>query len=114
MMGPPSPPGIEVNGSQMRTPVRANAPVQMVTPTPQHPGYMSALSPVPIAPTPRKWYDRLADAVLGEEGDSTPGGGAQSKYALICKKCFTHNGLVREQEVDGMREFQRLLNNIDL
>ncbi|KIM20854.1 hypothetical protein M408DRAFT_30053 [Serendipita vermifera MAFF 305830] len=64
-----------------------------------HPGYLSAVSPIPIAPTPRRWYDRLADAVLGEDGDSTPGG-AQNKYALICKKCFTHNGLVRESEVD--------------
>ncbi|KIM20851.1 hypothetical protein M408DRAFT_30050 [Serendipita vermifera MAFF 305830] len=44
-------------------------------------------------------YDRLADAVLGEDGDSAPGG-AQNKYALICKKCFMHNGLVRESEVD--------------
>ena len=131
-MGPPGVPGI--NGSQiMRTPVKPNGARPMVTPTPMPPGYMPAFSrefpspslsfsrdrctflvyrvltqtsiaAVPIAPTPRKWYDRLADAVLGEDSDGTPGRGAQSKYALICKKCFTHNGLVRESELDDTRK----------
>jgi hypothetical protein len=44
LMGPPGVPGVNINGSQMRTPVRPNGPAQMVTPTPMHPGYMSALS----------------------------------------------------------------------
>lgn len=55
----------------------------------------SPFKPQPIIPPtpPRKqWYDRLADAVLGEE----PGAGAgdMSKYALVCEKCFAWNGLV--------------------
>jgi Predicted integral membrane zinc-ribbon metal-binding protein len=44
---------------------------------------------------------------LGEE-DGLSGGtsGASSKYALICKKCFTHNGLVMERDFETTREFQ--------
>lgn len=123
-MGVAPPPGgvPSIGGPQMHTPVRQNGAGPAVTPTPMHPGYMSAMSrmsmctyevyfltpfpliAVPIAPTPRRWYDRLADAVLGDEGDNTPGGGAQNKYALICKKCFTHNGLIRESDVDETRE----------
>lgn len=58
-----------------------------------------------LQPTPRKWYDRLADTILGEdETASTPGAGAASKYALICKRCFTHNGLVREKEFETTRK----------
>ncbi|KZV79386.1 hypothetical protein EXIGLDRAFT_735172 [Exidia glandulosa HHB12029] len=56
------------------------------------------LSPVqqPIVPPRRQWYDRLADALLGEEeGD---GAGPSGKYALICARCFAHNGLVKESE----------------
>jgi hypothetical protein len=57
---------------------------------------MLHLTAQPIQPTPRRWYDRLADAVLGDEDGA--GSGAHSKYALICKRCFTHNGLVKESE----------------
>ncbi|KAG6860210.1 hypothetical protein C0995_014243 [Termitomyces sp. Mi166 len=51
----------------------------------------------PLLPTsiPRKqWYDKLADALLGDD-DHTPNPSA-SRYALICEKCFAHNGLVKE------------------
>lgn len=51
--------------------------------------------PTPILPPtpPRKqWYDRLADAVLGEEPSAAAGD--MSKYALVCEKCFAWNGLV--------------------
>jgi len=65
----------------------------------------------PIQPTPRRWYDRLADAVLGEEDGLGGGtGGASSKYALICKKCFTHNGLVMKRDFETTREFQRIFS----
>jgi len=47
------------------------------------------------SPAPRKqWYDKLADALLGDD-EQTPSQ-ATSRYALICEKCFAHNGLVKE------------------
>ena len=50
--------------------------------------------PVTPQPPPRKqWYDKLADAILGDD-DATAS--PSSRYALICQKCFTHNGLVKE------------------
>jgi len=82
------------------TPGRAPslAPVPQ-TPQPQlAPGHTpNPLSPIqqPIRPPKRQWYDRLADAVLGEEDPSLQ---SHTRYALICQKCFTHNGLVRESE----------------
>ncbi|OSX61113.1 hypothetical protein POSPLADRAFT_1040357 [Postia placenta MAD-698-R-SB12] len=49
----------------------------------------------PMPPPRKQWFDKLADAILGDEdgGSATP---ASSRYALICQKCFTHNGLVKE------------------
>lgn len=50
-----------------------------------------------ITTTPQKshWYDKLAEALVGDVGPET-------KYALICSKCFTHNGLVLPQEIDNI------------
>lgn len=39
----------------------------------------------------RTWMDRLLDLIVGDESPS-------SKYALICEKCFFHNGLVVPEE----------------
>ncbi|OSD05092.1 hypothetical protein PYCCODRAFT_1406480 [Trametes coccinea BRFM310] len=61
------------------------------------PGLQQQLSPSPQRPLPpprKQWYDKLADAILGDD-DSTVSGAA-SRYALICQKCFAHNGLVKE------------------
>ncbi|KAF8642801.1 hypothetical protein AX16_009434 [Volvariella volvacea WC 439] len=52
------------------------------------------LSPFPTAPPQKRWYDKLADAVLGDD-DQEPNP-AISRYALICERCFAHNGLVKE------------------
>ncbi|KAF8323487.1 uncharacterized protein EI90DRAFT_3157601 [Cantharellus anzutake] len=50
----------------------------------------------PPQPPRRMWLDKVADALLGDE-NSTPGlDPAKSKYALVCRKCSTHNGLVVE------------------
>jgi len=51
------------------------------------------LSSPSIPPPQRHWYDRVVDAVLGEDTESP-----HTRFALICQKCFTHNGLVREAE----------------
>lgn len=58
----------------------------------------------PMQPPKRQWYDRLADAVLGDED---PGAQPHSRYALICQSCFAHNGLVRESEWESTRKFSR-------
>ncbi|KAF9535207.1 hypothetical protein CPB83DRAFT_755476 [Crepidotus variabilis] len=48
----------------------------------------------PLGPPRKQWYDKVADAILGDDdaGAASP----SSRYALICEKCFTHNGLVKE------------------
>ncbi|KAG6865351.1 hypothetical protein C0991_003274 [Blastosporella zonata] len=90
------------------------APVQLRTPQPQRlfqapngksatvtatttPNTLTPQPPTPLPPTnpPRKqWYDKLADALLGDD-EHTPNA-SSSQYALICEKCFAHNGLVKE------------------
>jgi endoplasmic reticulum junction formation protein lunapark len=58
--------------------------------------------PVTPQPPPRKqWYDKLADAILGDD-DAT--WSPSSRYALICQKCFAHNGLVKESAWQDARE----------
>ncbi|KDQ22573.1 hypothetical protein PLEOSDRAFT_1095009 [Pleurotus ostreatus PC15] len=58
-----------------------------------HPA-LNALSPSPFLATPtrKQWYDKLADALLGADDQAPP----SSRYALICEKCFKHNGLLPE------------------
>lgn len=52
---------------------------------------------------PRKqWYDKLADAILGDDEQTLIS--AKSRYALICEKCFAHNGLVQESMWEDTRE----------
>ncbi|KAF9784068.1 hypothetical protein BJ322DRAFT_1068471 [Thelephora terrestris] len=63
-------------------------------PTP--PISQATFTPMPVTPQPpprKQWYDKLADAILG---DDDPTGSPSSRYALICQKCFAHNGLVKE------------------
>ncbi|CAE7223485.1 unnamed protein product [Rhizoctonia solani] len=52
--------------------------------------------PMPVVSPQRGWLDKVADKVLGE--DESPLGVAQSRYALICERCFSHNGLVKEND----------------
>ncbi|KAI0313757.1 hypothetical protein OF83DRAFT_1139976 [Amylostereum chailletii] len=66
--------------------------------TPIRPGLQNQLQPTPQQPLPpprKQWYDKLADALLGDDDASAPAAAA-SRYALICQKCFAHNGLVKE------------------
>ncbi|KAI8082906.1 uncharacterized protein BX664DRAFT_339387 [Halteromyces radiatus] len=44
----------------------------------------------------KSWIDRLVDALLGADGPET-------KYALICNHCFTHNGLILPDEVETIQ-----------
>ncbi|KAF8267210.1 hypothetical protein EI94DRAFT_1778897 [Lactarius quietus] len=87
------------------TPQRAAPGVPPNTPTnipitPISPGLQSLLvapgtPPRPLPPPRKQWYDKVADILLGD--DETPVNAAASRYALICQKCFTHNGLVKEE-----------------
>jgi hypothetical protein len=53
-----------------------------------------APSPLPSTPPHKQWYDKLADALLGD--DDLVASAPSSRYALICENCFAHNGLVKE------------------
>lgn len=65
---------------------------------------LPALAGPQMATTPsrRQWYDKLADAILGEDdaGVASP----STRYALICEKCFSHNGLVKESMWEDARK----------
>jgi len=65
---------------------------------------MTAITPThPVTPHRRQWYDKLVDAVLGDDDviDASP----SSRYALICEKCFAHNGLVKEKMWEDARKW---------
>ncbi len=49
----------------------------------------------PARNAPPSWLDRLVDAVLGDE--------PRSKYALVCRMCHSHNGLVSPEAYDSLR-----------
>ena len=57
----------------------------------------------PLPPPRKQWFDKLADAILGDDDGSTSG--AASRYALICQKCFAHNGLVKEGMWEDARKY---------
>ncbi|PPR04846.1 hypothetical protein CVT24_007234 [Panaeolus cyanescens] len=101
--------------TQVGTPLRQRFPPGQIPATPQQrplapgtarpnqtpgpsAGLQAHLNPTtpsfPVAPPRKQWYDKLADAILGDDdpGFASPA----SRYALICEKCFAHNGLVRE------------------
>jgi hypothetical protein len=62
----------------------------------QQPQYHQPI--IPQTRTEPQWYDRLVDALVGDAGPET-------KYALICTHCFTHNGLVLKEEFETIRKF---------
>ncbi|KIM61463.1 hypothetical protein SCLCIDRAFT_1215914 [Scleroderma citrinum Foug A] len=84
---PPTP--LQLKPQQQQHPHTPNGQTQVpplqLSPTPQ-----------PIQPTRKQWYDKLADAILGDDESSVSV--AASRYALICQKCFAHNGLVKETQ----------------
>lgn len=60
------------------------------------------LSEPPSGPPRKLWFDKLADALLGDD-DQAPNAAAL-RYALICEKCFAHNGLVKESMWEDARK----------
>ncbi|KAJ1669623.1 hypothetical protein EV182_008674, partial [Spiromyces aspiralis] len=42
------------------------------------------------------WYDKLVNKLVGEDEPA-------AKYALICRNCYAHNGLVLPEELQTIR-----------
>lgn len=93
--------------NQRRPAPQVAGPAVGAAPQLQLPANASMRSATPAVPQPmqtalrqpreRQWYDRLIDAVVGDEGPET-------KFALVCNHCFAHNGLVLPQEIDTIRK----------
>ncbi|KAI8319350.1 hypothetical protein GQ54DRAFT_299386 [Martensiomyces pterosporus] len=45
----------------------------------------------------RPWLDKLVDQLVGDVGS------AEDKYALVCRHCYAHNGLVLEEEIQDIQ-----------
>ncbi|CAK5276942.1 unnamed protein product [Mycena citricolor] len=78
-----------------KTPARSAPPQTPANPRMQQSqsAPLPAPSPSQQQQEPRRWFDSVADVLLGPETERDD---AKQKYALICEKCFTHNGLVPE------------------
>ena len=62
-----------------------------------------------MTPPRKQWYDKLADALLGD--DELGANGGQNRYALICQKCFAHNGLVKEEQWEDARAYHQIFTS---
>ena len=67
------------------------------------------MSPFLAQPQRRQWYDRLADSILGDDDPNIAS--PCSRYALICEKCFAHNGLVKENMWEDARKLFSFCRN---
>ncbi|KAJ1886971.1 hypothetical protein LPJ66_009358 [Kickxella alabastrina] len=78
------------NGSML--PFNASGVVKM-------PGRSSSVQPMesPGRGGSRPWLDKLVDQLVGDVG------GADDRYALICRHCYAHNGLVLEEEINDIQ-----------
>ncbi|PJF18508.1 hypothetical protein PSACC_01671 [Paramicrosporidium saccamoebae] len=86
-------------GAPMNSEPMQPAPKPTVETTEQQPLSPPPASPPPpppaAAPTPLTWLDRLVDAIIGDD--------RSTRYALICPRCFSHNGLARPEEFEILR-----------
>ena len=74
--------------------VQANGHTNPPTPSPLRPPTSAPVATPQLPLPPHKGlFDKFADALLGDD-DHTPHA-STSRYALICEKCFAHNGLVK-------------------
>ncbi|KDQ12175.1 hypothetical protein BOTBODRAFT_34781 [Botryobasidium botryosum FD-172 SS1] len=111
----PNPPGTSL---RQRLPPGAQQPAKVNSPlgqTPMRPvnGHASELPgtpsgllpppPQPQLPQQKQWYDKLADALLGDDPAALNMSDARMQYALICENCFLHNGLAREGEFEEIQ-----------
>ncbi|KAJ2489055.1 hypothetical protein IWW37_004303 [Coemansia sp. RSA 2050] len=49
------------------------------------------------ATTSRPWLDKLVDQLVGDSS------GVDEKYALVCRHCYAHNGLVLFEEINDIQ-----------
>lgn len=89
-----TPQGTPVKGGAAQAGPAAYLGTPANAPNPQAGSLMS-----PASSARKGWADRFADVLLGEN-EST---GGQDKYALICGKCFNHNGLVLKEDLPYTR-----------
>ncbi|UOH81679.1 hypothetical protein LQV05_004358 [Cryptococcus neoformans] len=101
--GTPRAPGHLIGAGGTPGPLRSETPLPVpvgISPEQATALQMQMGAIQPMLPTPeKKWYDRLADSILGDD----PSQATQNKYALVCEKCFRHNGLV-----GGKYEWERM------
>ena len=51
----------------------------------------------PVLPRERGIVDRLVEYLVGD--------GPQNRYALICKNCYSHNGMALKEEFEYIGEY---------
>ncbi|WFD08383.1 hypothetical protein MVES1_003755 [Malassezia vespertilionis] len=61
---------------------------------------------VPSTPVQRGWLDKIADTILGTDPYGVSA--EEQQYALICRHCFRHNGLVPKNELEEVRAYLRV------
>jgi hypothetical protein len=80
-------------------------PAQKLAPPLYTANGFSSLGPVvnagAVPPPPRSWLDKVADLILGTDPYGTTL--EEQQYALICRGCMRHNGLVPKQEFEEVR-----------
>ncbi|KIK66209.1 hypothetical protein GYMLUDRAFT_192853 [Collybiopsis luxurians FD-317 M1] len=85
--GPSQPPTQPV--TPQRQPVQQNNGSVLSTPvSPALMQQLNEISSTPPQPPRKQWLDKIVDVVLGDDD--------AARFALICEKCFSHNGLVKE------------------
>ncbi|XP_065838915.1 endoplasmic reticulum junction formation protein lunapark-like [Oscarella lobularis] len=84
---PPPPPQQQIISPQRSQPVLSSQQREVYQ---LMPGYVARPapgppSPCPILPRERTTLDKMVEYIIGD--------GANNRYALICKKCYSHNGM---------------------
>ncbi|PVU99839.1 hypothetical protein BB559_000350 [Furculomyces boomerangus] len=79
--------------------LESNANYNPYNPTPQHRGPTGVvqISKPRNDSNEKPWLEKLVDKLVGDDV------AANSRYALICRKCYSHNGLVLEEEIDTIQ-----------
>ncbi|KAJ2745471.1 hypothetical protein GGI20_002136 [Coemansia sp. BCRC 34301] len=60
-------------------------------------GQTNAAPAATAAPAARPWLDKLVDQLVGDTS------GVDEKYALVCRHCYAHNGLVLVDEINDIQ-----------
>ncbi|SPC63077.1 uncharacterized protein UHOD_05943 [Ustilago sp. UG-2017b] len=78
----------------------ANLQAQKMASMRQQPRQQAPTASIPVLPMQKTWTDKLADAILGSDPSVV---GPEQKYALICNRCFRHNGLALKEEFNEVQ-----------